>query len=786
MVEAGAVAFVKQYCVDCHGADTQEAGLRLDQLSATLDQDKADALWTKALDKVAKREMPPEDAEQPAASQQVAFVQGLNRQLHASSLARQQQEGRVVLRRLNRVEYETTLRDLLGPHLQVQEFLPDDATAAGFDNVSEALQVSSVHLLRYQEVAERAVRSVIPTSRPVAKTVRLTGREIVEASRTFPSYLGKSARLDGDDLVLYCRTYDSVPVATERVARSGRYRVRASVSSRNPAGRALPLMLTHHGYGTKEVDLARRTRDVPAGGSLVMEEEFFLETREIAVLNAWDLPSPRELAKVEGLLPLEKYNGPSVVVHWLEIEGPLDEFPSRGYTQLFGDVPLVNVNPRYPETVVCQPESPREDAERLIRNFLPVAFRRPVSESLAQYFVKIAHDQLDREASFLDAMTVAYTAVFCSPNFLYLTEPLQEAPAPGRTQLDDYAIASRLSYFLWSSLPDAELTQLAAAGKLRDPATLRAQVERMLADPRSERFAENFTGQWLGLRNINETTPDPGIYGEFDDFLYWSMPQETRRFFDEVLARDLPVSEFVHSDWTFLNQRLAQHYGIAGVSGGELRKVRLSSDDHRGGVLTQGAILKITADGSRTSPVLRGTWVLKQLVGTVPPPPPPNTPAIEPDVRGTTTIRQQLDKHRDIKACAVCHQHIDPPGFALESFDAIGGWREFYRGGSRERVELANYPGRSVIKGPEVELGGVMPNGQTFHDIDDYKQILLTDKDQLARNLARNLVIYSTGADIQFADRAEIEWLVARSRADQYGLRSLLHSVVQSRLFLSK
>ncbi|MCA9117877.1 MAG: DUF1588 domain-containing protein, partial [Planctomycetaceae bacterium] len=205
-----------------------------------------------------------------------------------------------------------------------------------------------------------------------------------------------------------------------------------------------------------------------------------------------------------------------------------------------------------------------------------------------------------------------------------------------------------------------------------------------------------------------------------------------------------------------------------------------------GGVLTQAAILKVTADGTRTSPVLRGTWVLTQLLGTAPPPPPPDIPAIEPDTRGTTTIRQQLDKHRNIEACARCHRHIDPPGFALESFDAIGGWREFYRGGSRERVPLPNYPERIVIKGPDVELGGQTPDGRTFHDIDDYKQLLLADKDQIARNLARKLVIYSTGADIQFADREEIERLVATSRQQGDGFRSLLHSVVQSRLFLWK
>ncbi|MGE3809294.1 MAG: DUF1588 domain-containing protein, partial [Gemmataceae bacterium] len=321
---------------------------------------------------------------------------------------------------------------------------------------------------------------------------------------------------------------------------------------------------------------------------------------------------------------------------------------------------------------------------------------------------------------------------------------------------------------------------------LREPKMLHAQVERMLDDPRGRRFAENFAGQWLELRNINETSPDPAIYGEFDDFLFWSMPRETQLFFNEVLSRDLPVTNFMQSDWTFLNQRLAQHYGIQGISGGELRKVALPANAHRGGVLTQAAIMKVTADGSRTSPVLRGAWVLERILGQETAPPPAGIPEFEPDVRGATTIRQQLDKHRQLESCAVCHKHIDPPGFALESFDAIGGWREFYRGTGRKRVELANYPGRTVSRGPDVEAHGQSPDGRAFRDIDEYKRLLLEDKDQLARNLAKKLIIYSTGADLQFADREVVEQLVARSRAGGYGFRTLLHEVVQSRPFLNK
>jgi Protein of unknown function (DUF1588)/Protein of unknown function (DUF1585)/Protein of unknown function (DUF1592) len=267
------------------------------------------------------------------------------------------------------------------------------------------------------------------------------------------------------------------------------------------------------------------------------------------------------------------------------------------------------------------------------------------------------------------------------------------------------------------------------------------------------------------------------------------MPRETERFFEEVLRHDLSLIDFVDSDWTFLNQRLAQHYGIPGISGGELRRVKLPAGSHRGGVLTHASILKVTADGTRTSPVLRGKWVLERIVGQPPAPPPPDIPALEPDIRGATTIRQQLDKHRNTPACASCHRHIDPPGFALESFDVIGGWRDFYRAsrpGRRGLVELANYPGVRVPRGLDVELGGTTPDGRAFRTIDDYKRILLADPDRLARNLARKLLTYATGADIQFADREVVEDLVARCRARGYGFRSLVHEVVQSRVFVNK
>jgi len=334
-IGASVQSIVAQHCLDCHGADVQEAGLRIDSLPHELNDADVVKRWIKILDKVSAGEMPPPDATQPAERDAAKFTQDLSRTLHDASLARQQRDGRVVWRRLNRNEYETTLRDLLGSQVDVKHLLPDDGVAAGFDNVSSALDVSAVHLLRYQQAAELAVRSVVPTRKPGKVTIRYTGREITEKVRTFASNLDKSVRLDGDKLVLHVRTYDSVPCASARVTQPGRYRVRASISTIGTGGRPLPVMITHHGHRTPEDEDARRLRDVPAGKTTVISEEFDLDGREIVVLNPWSLPSPRELEKLDNASPLAKYPGAGLVVEWVEIEGPLDEFPSPGYRRLF-------------------------------------------------------------------------------------------------------------------------------------------------------------------------------------------------------------------------------------------------------------------------------------------------------------------------------------------------------------------------------------------------------------------------------------------------------------------
>ena len=400
-----------------------------------------------------------------------------------------------------------------------------------------------------------------------------------------------------------------------------------------------------------------------------------------------------------------------------------------------------------------------------------------------QRFLALVEDRRAAGLSFAEAMLAGYTAVLASPGFVFLEEK------PGK--LDDYALATRLALFLWNSVPDDALRSRAARGELHRPEVLRAEAERMLSDPKSRRFVEAFLDYWIDLRKMEDSTPSTTLYNDYylDDALAEAALAETQLYFAEMMQRDLPARGVVDSDFTFLNERLATHYGIPGVKGIAMRRVQLPPDSPRGGFMTQASVLKVTANGTTTSPVLRGKWIMERILGYEIPPPPP-VAAVEPDIRGAVTIRQQLAKHRDNTSCAACHSKMDPPGFALESFDVMGAWRDRYRavdeGKPAEKGIGKNGQPFEFHFGLPVDAAGELPDGRPFQDIRDFKRLVREDDALLARNLARQLTVYATGAPVSFGDRAEIERIVQRTSARGYGLRSLIHEVVQSPLFLNK
>jgi cytochrome c5 len=779
--------FFEQYCQTCHAGAKPRGDFRVADLSRDFSRKDNREGWLNVARQLTAGTMPPEGKRRPTAEEAKALIAWIDGQVVSAEKARHALQGRAIMRRLNQVEYQNTVRDLLGVELELQDLLPDDTVPGGFDTSAEALHMSSYQLDGYLAAATRVLDAAVASGpRPAHIKRRIDPRdESVTRRQNVYRHVDDGVAIFASDLASNIQ----IVFWNFQTRHRGKYRFRISAY----AHQSEKPVIFHVNGGTNNLGdppYLIGHFDVPPGKPTVIEFVEPMEAgRNIRLLVDTET-RPRDLERLGGA---ENYQGPGLVVQWVEMEGPLlDSWPPPSYRLLFGDLPQTPSpdNPDHREVVSQQPLA---DAEAILRRFMRRAFRRSVTAEDIQPFLRRVQAKLEEGYSFERAVRTGLKAVLISPEFLFLRETVQPAGnsrAPdGPRQplaLDEFSLASRLSYFLWSSMPDEELLLLAEAGKLSQPITLREQVERMLRDPKASAFTENFAGQWLGLRSIDATLPDRQLYPEYDDILRSAMLQEVYRFFAEVLQDDLSLTNFVSSDFSILNERLARHYGIPGVAGLEYRKVSLPADSHRGGVMTMAAILKVTANGTTTSPIVRGAWVLDRILGTPPPRPPANVEAVEPDIRGATTIRNQLAKHRQVESCAVCHVSIDPPGFALENFDVIGGWREHYRSiGSGEPVTVNGVRMR-YKNGPAVDAADVLPDGRQFQNIDEFKNLLLADKDQLARALAEKLLHYATGTPPTTTNRPQIEAIVDAVRGQNYGFRSLVHEVVQSEVFRNK
>ena len=832
-------AFVATHCVACHSGSKPEGGLDLEKLS----HDPADAAaveqWVAVHDRIAAGEMPPPEEEQPAEDERRAMLADLSGWLTAADQAVQRRDGRAAYRRLTAAEYENALRDLLDlPNLHVRRMLPADGVRHGFDKIGDGLDLSHVQMQQYLAAADRALDMAIAT-RPVPPPV-LSKRFDVAPMLKFrqnlisgaavlldgfkpdtawcndgrkdpdePGTDGKSAPLSGKSVGFFTpkqggheKYISFVPMFP------GRYRMRMSIWS----------FVWNHGTvePSPRPEVATLQCDTRSLGYFDAPS---LEP-QVHEITAW-LPGKHPLmfdvASLTNFSGNSRDHRPGIAIDWLEVEGPLhDSWPPESHRRLFGDLPIEPVSPeataRPPARVRLEPANwawpgrldlprgerdrpvetvtstaPDADATRLLASFLPRAFRRPVPNDEVARYVAVTLDRLAKGDCFEDAMRQAYRTALTSPHFLFR----REAPGP----LDDHAVATRLALWLWNGPPDDHLLSVAAAGNLCEPAILTGQIERMLDDPRSDRFIEDFLDQWLNLSDIDDTDPDRTLYPEFQfHYLKDSMLAESRGFFRELLRENLPITSLVVTDFAMLNQRLVQHYGIPGldpheVTGSAIRRVTLPPGSHRGGFLTQGAVLKVTANGTVTSPVIRGSFVSERILGKTIPPPPPNVPAVEPDTRGATTIREQLIRHQADPACATCHRVMDPPGYALESFDVIGGWRDRYRSeGKGDAVTERLFDGQRprFRLGPQVDASGELVDGRRFTGFEEFRQLLVADPARLARAFVAQMAMYATGAEPSFADRREIERIVQATAVTGHGIRSLVHELAHSRLFLEK
>ncbi len=785
-------AFIEDRCIECHDADRKKGGLDFDALSTQLDDPTVEAKWTLAFDRVRRGEMPPKKKEQPPAAEREAFMQSLGAFISEHDAARQVKTGRVLWRRLNRVEYENTIHDLLAIDVPLVAMLPEDGSAHGFDNVSEGLRLSSSQIEAYLLAADKALDTAIDfRPKPEVKTKRVSYLDLQQIKDALAKPTGSISkegqrhhqgyRALPDGLVIFHNeTFGGTTLRDLRANITGMYRVRLSGYAYQSTGQ--PPVVARLMVTTFIRNRLGAAFDLVPNQPRLMETTLRMNEGELLYMSAQGCdyaPDGTHVQDIGG----ETYTGSGMAIQWVEMEGPLlESWPPPSVQRVFGDLPIRPVEkPKRRElSYEVMSADATTEADKLVAAFAERAFRRPVTTDDTARYLQLAHDALAQGGTLESALRRAYKAILVAPEFLFL----QERPGP----LDDHALASRLSYFLWSTTPDDELLRLAAAGRLHDPATLRAQTERLLASPKAHALTRNFCGQWLNLRAIEATTPDRHLYPEFDDLLQQAMVRETESFFEEVLRHNLGVATLLDSDFAMLNRRLAEHYGIPGVSGEEFRRVPLPADSHRGGLLTQAGILKVTANGTLSSPVVRGAWVMKRILGHEPQPQPAGVGAIEPDTRGATTIREQLAKHRNADSCAACHQYMDPPGFALESYDVIGGWRTTYRtqGKGEPVIDPLTHRNREYRVGSPVDPSGELSDGRAFADSDAYKKLLLGQQEAVARNLVNNLVAYSTGAAVTFSDRARVETILQHAKPETYGLRTLVHEIVQSPLFQSK
>lgn len=820
--------FLETHCYECHDEDSQKGKFRLDELSTDKVTAENAGAWARILTRLEAGEMPPPKSERPPQPDAQKMLVWCKTALAAEAKAQRGNE-RTHMRRLNRLEYENTVQDLLHVDVGLQAMLPVDDRAEGFDTAAAALSISPVHIQRYMEAADAALRAAMMRGpKPEVLTKRFHYDHKKEEIFLHQARQGGMMVRNDGEVQWHSEGDNDHPAILQQLAsftreHPGRYRVRVAARTLDAQGELVTFAVRQSSKKQRSGFKVLAWHDAPAETAGVFEMETTFLRDESITISPYRLNDMRRQRGLSQYPPPDgsKPVGLALGIQWVEVEGPLQEtWPPAGHRLLFGEVPLVPFR-SLPEQVVTPgylqqmrkgsaltplSEQPEKDAKLLLQAFLPRAFRRPLSDDDVTPYVNIVREHLQRAECFEAAMLAAYRAALCSPEFLFLVE------GPG--VLDDHALAARLSYFLWRTAPDDALRAAADRGELHHDDVLKKETERLLASPRAQAFVHDFLDQWLHLRDINATQPDKLMFPEFyveeggrnfkeDGLIIDSMVEETRCFFADLLKNDASLLQLIDSDWTYVNQRLASFYQLPPVAGSRMRRVSLPPGGPRGGVLTQGSVLKVTANGTRTSPVVRGVWVMEQILGRKPLPPPADAGSIDPDTRGSTTIREQLAKHQSNESCASCHRQIDPPGFALESFDPAGQWRDFYR--THDGVEgiKTKRPqpkastsqmlrGRDVLgpmtflPGRPVDATGSLLTGGKFEGPQQFKKLLLQEPHIITRCLAGKLVIFATGRAADAGDLLALDAIAADAAAHDYGLRSLIHAVIQSDLFRSK
>jgi hypothetical protein len=803
-VDDGVREFFQRYCVDCHGADAQEADFRVDQLQVSKTTTDAES-WQLVLDNLNLGEMPPEDQRQPELAEVERVTTWIVAELRRARRVLSGDRGEVVLRRLNRTEYEYTIEDLFGVRGDFTSGFPADAIVEGFDNNGAGLMLSAEQIEAYLRAAEEVLDRAIQTSpRPETKKSRFTlhdfNREAwkrfregverrqrefdeltpIEQQRTlemikeleespysgfsFPSVENGKLRVplpeddEQVDAVIAIQAGYAAPDTRRAfsVKYPGWYRFRVTAYGINHQDQPVRLKISYGSLRKGTIPKVAAVVSLSDSEPRDFEYRLYLQPNDIIKLEMID---GQNWARREDLIHLP---GPFVAIRAMEMEGPiLDQWPPLGHQRLLGQRQV--------------DELKDEEVPRILADLAPVLFRRRITGEVVQEYADFYNAARKQDSTPIDAFRLTVKAMMVSPHFLYHVEP-EDRP-------DGDAIANRLAYFLWRSMPDVRLRQLASDGQLSRPEVLRREVDRLLADEKSMRFLSDFAGQWLGIDEVGEMQPDGDLYPEYDSELEWSMVGETEAFLHELIQHDLSLDNLIDSDWAMLNGRMARHYGISGVLGNEFRRVALDKEQTvRGGLLTHASILNVTSNGTTTSPVVRGVWILERLLGTPPPPPPPDVPPIEPDIRGVTRIQMQLERHRSIEQCAACHRKIDPYGLAMEGFDVIGGLRTRYRA----LIPTTNPNRPKLADGPRVIASDRLPRLGKFEDFREFRDLLNQEKDLVHRNVAHQLAAFALGRSMDYTDAPVLQEVVEKTNEQGGGMRTMIREFVTSEIFAKK
>ncbi|HUD27667.1 MAG TPA: DUF1592 domain-containing protein [Novosphingobium sp.] len=750
-----------EYCERCHNdidmvADLSVEGLRADDLRTGRHAEE----WEKILRRVAAGEMPPHGKDQPAPEMRAAFVNWLDTS-RAGYLATSPDPGRATIRRLNRVEYANAVRDLLSLDVDFSRELPADNSGFGFDNIADVLSVSPTLMERYVTVAGKVGRLAtgLTSRREIVTTWQVPKDGSVQNSGV-PAWNERA----GDDLPLASRG----GYAQKYYARhDGTYEIAAwlNSNSNNETDRmvedkvSLRLPMT---AGPHRIALSFRRTLAPSETVQVLRNDtdkvpLPLDKPVLLPLDVWVDGKLARTLSVPSYRMHQRYSQQNFPrdIHQVDVAGP---FNAKGIPD----------TPSRRAVFTCTPRKASQEeacATRILTALARRAWRRPVGAFDVAPLLRIYAEER-RASDFEHGIEAALEAVLVSPEFLFVVERDPQGAMPGSVnRVSDLELATRLSLFLWSSIPDDRLLTLAEQGKLAQPAVRDAEIARMLADPRAKALTTNFAGQWLYLRNLDQQRPDIEVFPQFDTRLRQAMATETEMFFAQVLRANRPLLDFISADYTFLNQRLAEHYGIPGVSGPAFRRVTLDPAWHRGGLLGQASVLTVTSYGNHTSVVKRGKWILDNMLAAAPPPPPPDIPALKTEHDGRQlTARQQLEMHRINPTCAACHVKMDPLGFSLENFDAVGAWR-------------------TLDAGQPIDAMATLPDGAKFEGITGLQRVLMDRRDEFTRAFTERLMTYALARGLTANDMPAVRAISADAAADQYRIQTVVRGIAASPAF---